>query len=382
MAKDARSILRTLHDGLWKEFDTLGRDRNRNRDCLKAVLSVLLAVLLASLLHLPDIVWAALSGFLVMKSTLAEAFPRAMYRMVGTVTGALLGFFLAHWVAGDPILLMAALFLVSWVSIFQGSVTSHSYAWLLFGITAVMVMTAGLGAPADTAHFAASRTVEVLLGSVSALAVSAVFELFGAPPGSGAPQGAAVPGAELRLRHLWNEDWLARNWTVVTHATQTAIAIGLLPLLWRCFGITNFVDTAVTSFALMIVPAQAIQTDHTGAVLERVVHRALGCLIGGVTAILCLRLSADDWLLTTLFLSMGVWIAFHIQSGKTGLSYLGMQFAFVFLMAFVQGPGPVTSLNPPLERLLGVVIGSVMIGIVILAWPARPAARSEADMLR
>jgi hypothetical protein len=45
----------------------------------------------------------------------------------------------------------------------------------------------------------------------------------------------------------------------------------------------------------------------------------------------------------------------------------------------VQGPGPVTSLDPPLERLLGVLIGSVMIGLVILAWPSRSGARAVAS---
>jgi uncharacterized membrane protein YccC len=128
----------------------------------------------------------------------------------------------------------------------------------------------------------------------------------------------------------------------------------------------------------MIVPMQAIEADGKGAVYERVVHRILGCFAGGVFGLLCLPFAGDDWLRSTLCLSLGVWIAFHIQAGKTGLNYFGMQFAFAFLMAFVQGPGPVTSLNPPLERLLGVLIGSVMIGAVILAWPSRPAARPQA----
>jgi hypothetical protein len=46
-----------------------------------------------------------------------------------------------------------------------------------------------------------------------------------------------------------------------------------------------------------------------------------------------------------------------------------------------KGPGAgapaVTSLNPPLERLLGVMLGSVMIGAVILAWPSRSHANAD-----
>lgn len=378
MAKDARSILRTLHDGLWEAIGSLGRDQTTQRECLKAALSVLLAVLVASELHLPDIVWAAISGFLVMKSTLAEALPLVAYRIIGTICGAVLAGFLARWLAGDGVLLMVALFLVSWVAIYQGSVSAHRYAWMLFGVTAVMVMTAAFGGPADTARFAATRAAEVSLGCLSALAVAAVFEAFGAPPGLAAPHAEPVAGAALSLRNLCDEAWLARNWAIVTHATQAAIAIGLLPLLWRFWGITDFVATAVTSFAVMIVPMQAIETEGKGAIFEHVVHRILGCFAGGVFALLCPRVAGDDWLLVTICLVIGVWIGFHIQSGTTGVSYVGLQFTFAFLIAFVQGPGPVTSLDPPLERLLGVLIGSVMIGAVVLAWPSRPAARSQA----
>jgi multidrug resistance efflux pump len=55
------------------------------------------------------------------------------------------------------------------------------------------------------------------------------------------------------------------------------------------------------------------------------------------------------------------------------------QFAFAFLVAFVQGPGQATSLTPPLERLPGVLIGSVMISVVILAWPSRTATTSPSS---
>lgn len=372
-------IGRRLHDGLWQEIDDLARNREGVREPLKAVLSVLLATFVASAMHLPDIIWAALSGFLVMRSSLAESLPRALHRVLGTAAGGLLGLILARWTAQDIGLLMLALFVVIWIAVYQGSVTRARYAWLLFGVTAALVLIDALGAPAGAAAFAAVRAAEVAVGSLSALLVAAIFEAFGAPPGKGAPS-LPVPGAMLNWGNLRDEAWLARNWPLIIHATQAAVAVSLLPIVWRVFSITDYVQTAITAVIVMIVPLEVIESGGKDAVYERMAHRILGCGLGGLLAILALGVAADNLLLWTVCLSAGVWIGFHIQSGKTGLAYVGTQFAFAFLVSFVQGPGPATSLEPPLTRLSGVLIGVAVASLVILAWPAAP--RRDAPALR
>ena len=370
-------IGRRLHDGLWREFDDLARNREGLREPLKAVLSVLLATIVASAMHLPDIIWAALSGFLVMRSSLAESLPRAFQRVLGTVSGALLGFLLARWAAQDVGFLMLVLFIVIWIAVYQGSVTAARYAWLLFGVTATLVLIDALSDPARAAGFAAVRSAEVAVGSLSALLVAALFEAFGAPPGQGAPS-LPVPGAMLGWRNLRDEAWLARNWPLIIHATQAAVAVSLLPIVWRVFGITDYAQTAITAVIVMIVPLDRIVSGGKEAVYERMVHRLLGCALGGLLAILAVALVGDDWLLWMLCLGGGVWIGFHIQSGKSGLSYLGTQFAFAFLVVFVQGPGPATSLDPVFTRLFGVLIGMTVASAVILAWPEGPPAADRA----
>jgi len=353
----------------------LGRGGAAQGDALKAVLSVLLAVGLASALHLPDIVWAALSGFIVMKSSLAEALPRGINRILGTLAGAGLGFILARWVAPSPILLMAALFVFTWIGIFQSTVSGYSYAWTLFGITANLVLTDALSDPAGAAAFAATRVLEIVIGTGAALLVAYAFEVAGAPLGPGSPQAAAVPGATLSLRRLGDEEWLAAHWHLLTHTTRAAVAVALLPLIWRAFGITDFAQTAVTSYIVMIVPAGVIARGESEIVYQRMVHRGLGCLLGALAGLLLLRFAGDDLLLWALGLSAGVWIGFSIQSGRTGLGYLGTQFAFAFIFTFVQGPGPATSVTPGLERLLGIIIGAVTMTLVMLVWPPAPAMR-------
>lgn len=375
MGGDLIGFLRPIHDGLWAEVDALVTDR---REPLKAVLSVLLSVAIACLINLPDIVWAAISGFIVMRSTVAEALPRALYRVIGTILGAALGFVLARFLIDDIALMIGVLFAVTWISVYQGSISAYRYAWLLFGVTAVIVVIAALSDPPGTALFAAVRAAEVAIGSLSALVIAAVFEAFGAPPGLAAPQGSEKPGAHLSVRNLLDEAWLFRNWPVITHATQAALGIALLPFVWRMFEITNFLQTAVTSLIVMIIPLNAIEQGDRRAVYERMAHRFLGCLIGGALALFCIGVAGDNRLLWAMCLSAGVWIGFHIQSGKTGLSYLGTQFAIAFLVSFVQGPGAATSLEPTLTRLLGIGIGVTVMSLVVLAWPSQPRIAAAA----
>ncbi|GAB0115069.1 FUSC family protein [Acidisoma sp. C75] len=369
MASELGRILRRIEGGLWEEAGDLARNREGLREPLKAVCSVLLATYTAAAMHLPDVIWAALSGFLVMRSSLSESLPRALHRVLGTIAGGALGLCLARWAAGDMGVMMLALFVIIWLAVYQGSVSAARYAWLLFGITATLVLIAGFSDPPGAAAFAAVRMAEVAIGALAALLVAALFEAFGAPPGQGAAP-LPVPGAGLSWRNLQDEAWLARNWPLVIHAAQAGIAICLLPVIWRVFDITDYAQTAITAVIVMIVPLERIAGGAQEAVHERMIQRILGCGLGGLVALIAVVLAGDDRLAWTLCLAGGVWIGFHIQSGRSGLSYLGTQFAFAFLVAFVQGPGPATSLNPLVTRLLGVLIGTAVASLVILAWPA------------
>jgi hypothetical protein len=276
---------------------------------------------------------------------------------------------------------MAALFGFTWIGVFLATVSGYSYGWTLFGVTASLVLTQALSDADGAAAFAATRVAEITVGTGAALLVAAVFEGLGAPPGQGAPQAAAVAGGGLSLRRLWDEAWLDAHWRLITHATRAAIGVAMLPLIWRAFDITNYAQTAVTSYIVMIVPAGVIERGESEVIYERMLHRGLGCLLGALLALLGLRIAAEDLLLWALCLSLGVWIGFSLQSGKTGLAYVGTQFAIAFLFTFVQGPGPATSVTPGLERLLGIVIGAVTVTVVLLIWPPfvgpRPAMTDD-----
>jgi uncharacterized membrane protein YccC len=328
------------------------------------VLSVLVAVAAATFLNLDDLFWAAFSGYMVMRGSVAETFPRGLMRIAGTAGGALLGLMLAPGAADDPSLFMVFLFFVSWIGTFQSLATKYSYAWLFFGLTAGMVITEALASPESVVHFTATRVTEITVGTCACLVVASLF--------SDTPSRREQRAYDMlwcgRLRDVLNENWLREHWPLFKHSTRAALAVALLPLVWRWFSIEDFEQTAITSYVVMIVPAAAIWERRYATIYERMAHRTLGCLLGSAVALISIGLFGTGLPATVLTLSAGVWVGYHVQTGRE-INYLGTQFTLGLLVTLVQGPAPITDITPGLERLLGIAIGSAMACLMILVWP-------------
>ncbi|WP_158804407.1 MULTISPECIES: FUSC family protein [unclassified Acidisoma] len=377
MSSPALDALRPIPSALWQETRALAADLSTWREPVKAVLAVLLATAVSCAFHLEDNAWAALSGFLVMRTSFGESAPRGGQRMLGTLAGAALGFGLARYTSASVPLLMVTFVVVTFVCVYQSTVSVASYAWVLFGVTAAMVMTAAFASPADTIDFASTRIAEVGIGTLCGIVVSGLFELFrqpSAPP----PQPLPSPGSRLTLRRLLDENWRRDHAAILAHASRAAIAVGSLPLVWRAFSITDISATAVTSFIVMIMPATVVEQEGIAAIYQRAVYRVLGCVMGGLLALLLLPLAGDSLPLYGLTLALGVGIGVHIQGGRSGLSYVGTQFCFAFIVTLVQGPGPATSITPGFQRLVGIAIGCLVLGAVVVVWPPPPVRTRRA----
>jgi uncharacterized membrane protein YccC len=121
-----------------------------------------------------------------------------------------------------------------------------------------------------------------------------------------------------------------------------------------------------------------VEQEGIAAIYQRAVYRVLGCVMGGLLALLLLPLAGDSLPLYGLTLALGVGIGVHIQGGRSGLSYVGTQFCFAFIVTLVQGPGPATSITPGFQRLVGIAIGCLVLGAVVVVWPPPPVRTRRA----
>jgi uncharacterized membrane protein YccC len=368
---DLIDVLGAIPAGLFRDLRTLTLHGAAAREPLKAVLSVLLAVTLADALQLDDLSWAAFSGYMVMRADISEATQRGLMRIAGTVSGAAFGVVLAPVIADEPALLVVSLFVATWIGSFGSLKSRHSYAWVFFGITAGLIMTEALAAPGNVLHFAATRAAEITVGTVSCILIASLFSASRMGAQTGAQVIANTAREPTPVPEMLSEAWFEAHWVWLEHATRSALAVALLPLIWRWFEIEDFSQTALTSFVIMVVPDTVIREGRHRAIIERMIQRAAGCLLGSAAALASLSALGDTLLPSLLVLSVGVWLGHHVQNGRNGVSYVGTQFVLGLLVTLVQGPGPITDITPGLERLVGILIGVAADCLLIIFWPLK-----------
>jgi uncharacterized membrane protein YccC len=359
------SPLRATMTGLRCEFADIALNSPRGWHSARAALAVALAVIPALALRLDAPWWAAISAFVSLQATSPASVRRGGLRIAGTAVGAALALLISPWLIEDHVAVSLVLFAASAIGVLGLQVSRHGYAWLLGGVTVDMVLLSALGAPGSTLEIACNRTVEVTIGTITAILVSLVLS----PDAAQAPaQAQPAPG--------WS-DLLGAQWPSTQHATRAGFGVVLVPWVWNWLELPSLSQTAITVAAVMAV--QAVSDDDAAnrkSILIRAVHRLLGCLIGGLAGLALLSLSLESFVPWLAALCVGVFIGASVQSGAHGVGYVGTQGAVVFMITLVQGWGPPADIIVGVERFAGITGGMAI--VVALSALAAPSIQQEA----
>lgn len=349
--------------GLWKELAEIDIAGPRAQQASMAALSVAISATVASTMHLPDAWWAAISGFISTQATQPASVTKGVLRVIGTALGAATALLLVGWLAYDQVACCAALFVVSTIGIVALNVSPHGYAWLFFSVTFALVLLISLVDPLNAFDLAAYRTIEVVIGTIAAIVVATALAREEAADDDAAPPGWA--------------DLLGARWPAVLHAVRGGIAVAVIPVLWSYFYLPGLSATATTMASVLAVPVLADHPlDRNRMMVKKAIHRLLGCLFGGLAALVLLAIPLADFLPWLVSLAAGTWLFARVQSSSRGIGYLGTQAAVVFIMMLVQGDGPPTSIIPALDRFAGIMIGMTTLFVVCLL--LEPAADADA----
>jgi uncharacterized membrane protein YccC len=359
------------------DFGSWPTSKARLFDEIEAVLSVLLAIAAAHLIGVRNVGWAAFSGYMVMRSHVAETFGRGALRVAGTAAGALLAVIALNKVQDVSWLQSTLLVAFGFLTLYGALISQRGYAWLFAGLTFAMVLIDGMQHPAGmVVDFALSRFEEVLIGTVTSVLVSAVSTVTLRRTGGIALSRQAKPTASQGVA-LWNR-------SAFSQAMQGAIALGLIPVAWRLLDIESLGQSSITIMAVMTVPISSLSLPRKPT-STKLIHRFAGCLAGGLLAAVILVSAHHSPLLMTLGVCVGVVMGKHIENGAAGVGYLGTQFALAFLVILVPDTYAAADLAPGLDRLFGIVFGMVLLEPVrllfraLLEWGAGSrAARPDA----
>lgn len=124
----------------------------------------IIGFMLVNHFHLPESVWCLVTIAAVLQAGLDQTLTKALMRVIGTLVGAVIGYWIALFTQADPILIMVltfcVIFMTSYIAI---QPTVYSYAGIVMGMTIAIIVFFGL-AHGNVKAVAIDRTLEVLLG--------------------------------------------------------------------------------------------------------------------------------------------------------------------------------------------------------------------------
>jgi uncharacterized membrane protein YccC len=369
LAQIFRSALRALG----RELAAWRASRERVLFGARVVLSVALAVQLANQLHLANTWWAAISAFVVAQNSWSDSLKRAVQRLLGTVLGACLGTVLGPWIGDRPWLFIPVMALIGGVAVERGNQSQAAYAWLLGGITALMVIFEAhlLESIKATASFALMRIAEVGVGTAACVVVAAAFDL-GLRWRRGRRTPATAPPVPLAVTPPVPS--VAANRVAVLLGVHGALAMAILAALTYALSMPGLMQGMVTVVAVLILPQAALVAPGHRPVVEKMTQRLIGCLLAGAVGLALLPLMQGAAIACMIALSLGVWVGCHIQTGLEGATYIGRQFTIAFIMVFVQDQGWSAAARPALIRLSGILAGIAVLAVIMIITRRLPGA--------
>lgn len=327
----------------------------RRLDIGEHLASVLLAILIAHLAGAENVNWAAFAGYMVLRGHVGDTLRRGMMRVIGTLAGGLLALLLVPAVVGAWPLQAAALFVLGSAFLYGSIVGRSAYAWLFAGLTFAMVLFDKVEHPSIAIDaFVRTRMIETLAGTLACVAVGllAAFTLRRLWPAQREPVPPPLH---------WHPD-------AARHAVQCGIALAVLAFIAAWVEVPGLAQAPITIMAVMLVPANAIGASGLTPVSRRIGDRFLGCIGGAAFAACVILLAGGSAPILLTGAALGVVIGRVIETGQHGRRYAGTQFVLAVLVVLVPDSFANAHLTPDWERLLGILIGMLVLEPVLLLW--------------
>ena len=162
----------------------------------------------------------------------------------------------------------------------------------------------------------------------------------------------------------------------VRFALKTAAAVMAAYVIYSAVAWPE-ISTAVTTCFFVALGSFA-ETMH------KLTLRLSGAMIGGLLGALCIVYVLPAMtgigelaLLIALSSALFAWVS----TSSERLSYAGMQMAFAFFLGIMQGYGPSTELSVLRDRVLGILLGNLLIALAFaVLWPIPAAARARSAL--
>ena len=184
----------------------------------------------------------------------------------------------------------------------------------------------------------------------------------------------APPGIAEAGRFFRPDAW--RNPRYLQGAVKSTAAAMLCYVLYHLLDWQSIHTCVITCFIVSL--------ETVADTMAKMLLRIAGCLLGALAGFLLILfvvpyLTSIGGLMLVVFLGMfiGGWIA----TGPERIGYVGFQFALALLMSLLQGSGPSLDMTTARDRVLGILLGNVMVFLItVTVWPVSIAERIDHGM--
>src|SRR5262245_36261744 len=172
-------------------------------------------------------------------------------------------------------------------------------------------------------------------------------------------------GAPLAEQRLLTPACTPRNGDAIRFALKVALASTLCGIFLEATNLSGWTTALIT--------CAVIAQSFVGAGLRRATLRLAGALVGTAIALVVIvgLMPAMETIASYLVVaSIAFGLTAWVLTGSSRISYVGLQIGILLALTIVQSRAPTTDLGPAVDRILGVVLGIVVMGMVdVTLWP-------------
>ena len=332
----------------------------RAREIRTAIIvgGVALCVIISMALQVPELALSAYMVFFVSKETKLLTTTTGVGGLIGATIGIVGTLLLYKFTYGYPELripgMTIALFLGMWLS------RALTIGPLGFVIGFIVAYSQSVGDQIPTPELVVRAALWVWVALAYVVAITVVLHLLLLPdaPGTAAPppkaKGLFVPDAFTNPAHA-----------------HFALKVTFAAML--CYIVYQAIDW--TGIHTAFITCTFIALESTEATLYKGTLRIVGCLIGGALAlftIVFLMPHMETIASLVVVVACVAAIAGWVATGSERISYAGLQIAFAFFYSVFQGYAPDTDLDNVRNRVVGILFGLAVTGLVShYIWPER-----------
>src|SRR6266481_4471326 len=330
--------------------------------------AAVLCVIISMTLQVPELSVTAYMPFFISQETKLKTIIVGAIGLIGLTIGIGVSLLLYKFTYGHPELRIPGMA----IAIFLGMWLSRVFVIgpLGFLIGFVVSVTQSVGEAVPSPELLVRGVLWLWVAIAYGVGLTVVLNLLFLPDAAGPPAHLPKP------KSFFVSD-------AFTNPAHVHFALKVTFAAMFCYIVYMAIDWSGIHTALITCTFIALET--TGATLHKGILRIGGCVIGGALALFTIVFLMPHMVTIAslvVVVACASAIAGWVATGSELISYAGLQIAFAFFYSVFQGYAPDTDLDNVRDRVVGILFGLIVTGVVFAyIWPEHTIDRLR-DALR